>query len=374
MEESTMKAKIEEKLAAEVKKALPKDPLTREEIESMHRADVAMRISQHLNRIEADPVLNETDKDYGTRSFYFAHCSNSGRKYSICYVSYQGSHTFDDEKVCDYLASLENGYGGRHYGVDDWDGEPQLGAGPLRYANPAIDEGQEPMPAKHPAYGLVRLSRHSVGGVSRTAGEDELISGAVLFGSPLRHRSVVSLTVARATLNRSHGENSYFRDEELIEIHFSETQFASLITSFGEGTGVPCTVSLVKGEGSIEDPPADTRLGSLDREMRQAFADLAGRLKNITRQAETVLGPGRKAKASDREKLLGAIERISQDIKYNLPFRAQQAFKEIRGVADNAKAEVDAYLSGQLHRMGMEALRSAAPQLFLPAEDEDGTD
>ena len=91
---------------------------------------------------------------------------------------------------------------------------------------------------KHPSYGLIRFSR---------------IQGHQhFFGSDSRPDSYIELTVSECEHNQDLVQSWYFPRKELVSLRLTNNQFAELITSLNMGSGVPCTLEFIKGEGKIE--------------------------------------------------------------------------------------------------------------------------
>jgi hypothetical protein len=107
---------------------------------------------------------------------------------------------------------------------------------------------------KHPSYGMIAFNRSMGGRPTR------------LFGSPLEeHYGTVRVVIGTGTrihesnMDRYHGS---LRGEH-IEVEMSAAQFAEVLTSMNQGSGIPCTIRYINGK-PIEDPPP-TQKGSRRR-------------------------------------------------------------------------------------------------------------
>ena len=80
-------------------------------------SEIGVRINAHLNRFEADPVINALHEVRGSRLSPYWHvgAAQSGRFVYVTYVSYQGQTHLTKEQAEKYLAWLDAGNVGRHY-------------------------------------------------------------------------------------------------------------------------------------------------------------------------------------------------------------------------------------------------------------------
>lgn len=85
----------------------------------MKLKDTAARISDHLARFEASPIINvRTGGPMGRSRFYHARAWVAGNRVAVCYVSYQGWQTMDRARAEQYLRWLDAGHVGRHWDAD----------------------------------------------------------------------------------------------------------------------------------------------------------------------------------------------------------------------------------------------------------------
>ncbi len=80
-------------------------------------AEIAARISVHLNRFECDPVINvrRNGEDRGTTIYYLARARMAGSRVMVIYVNYQGWIGLSKDEALAYLAWLDAGNAGKHY-------------------------------------------------------------------------------------------------------------------------------------------------------------------------------------------------------------------------------------------------------------------
>ncbi|HDS3536296.1 TPA: hypothetical protein QIT18_002677 [Klebsiella quasipneumoniae subsp. similipneumoniae] len=88
----------------------------------------------------------------------------------------------------------------------------------------------------HPAFGLVRVGRVNS-------------SGTNLFDSDIDHRELIELTFHTAAIEQDGYSNRVTKGEDrspLLVARLSAAQWAAMVSSFGVGEGVPCTLSKIR--------------------------------------------------------------------------------------------------------------------------------
>lgn len=208
----------------------------------------------------------------------------------------------------------------------------------------------------HPSYGMAGFFRSQGGNFN-------------LFGSSIRHNNTISLQVSRGERHRDLSHDWYHDRDRLIEVRFSQTQFAELLTTMNCGSGVPCTLEFVQGEGVM--PPIEdvtNKKEEIRNEFNATAKEIGKRLDGIKEQCDAVLANPKPSKAQ-RDGLKENIRMLIQEVVSNLPFVAK-AFDEMTDkVVAQAKGEIDAAFTGAIHRLGMKALHEAigSDHLEVPA-------
>lgn len=81
----------------------------------------------------------------------------------------------------------------------------------------------------HPSYGTIMFNRSN----NRVT---------PLFGSSIKHNNVITMELRHAEIERGLNRDWVYGKAPIAEIEMSYSQFAEAITSFGCGSGVPCTI------------------------------------------------------------------------------------------------------------------------------------
>ncbi|MCD0159700.1 hypothetical protein IHN63_00105 [Deinococcus sp. 6YEL10] len=205
---------------------------------------------------------------------------------------------------------------------------------------------------KHPAMGLVVISKTSHGGTGRAS------RGVPLFGSDLRHTETVSITVMESSVSRSLSNDWHHQGRRLLELRMSTAQWAQMVSSFGNGNGTPVTLEYITrdGPGRIEpypDPPS--KIEQFEQEVEASVASNTDRLKDVHAEIARLIGSG-KAGKRDLEALHRNLGLAISANASSATFVVEQHKERMEQTVAEAKIEVEAYVTETLGRLGRRAL------------------
>ncbi len=216
--------------------------------------------------------------------------------------------------------------------------------------SPTITEEDGPMAGQrkaHAAYGMLRFSR-----VSGDPGK--------LFGSEINHNAYIQMELCPGEEQRHLSNTWYFgRSKCLCQVKMSSAQFAELITSLNMGSGVPVTIDYLADDMGQrpgikdEDTLHETIKREVKKEANDAFKDADSLVKTLRATLETSKLP----KAKQKE-LINLAEQLSRAVHDSMPFIVDQYQEAAEKVAAKAKAELDAYATNIIHRLGEKALNA----------------
>lgn len=181
----------------------------------------------------------------------------------------------------------------------------------------------------HPAFGVAVVTRH------------HHQPGMSLFQSDLVHNQTITLSIAEAVRRRSGHSDRVFPSNTIVEVSMSAVQWASLVSSVGDGGGTPVTVERV-GAHRMPALAADSRLSTARSEASRAVTDL---LKSVQtafeglEQVESAKGAegGIKARREALRKMRIAIANASS----NSDFAVRVVNEAAESVVGQAKADID---------------------------------
>lgn len=214
---------------------------------------------------------------------------------------------------------------------------------------------------EHPSFGTIKLSRQH-GGDRR------------LFGSALRHGAWLSISISTASLTRSHGHDHVFGNDDFVEVHLSEVDFARFIASAGIGEGTPCTINRREIDGkyqSVPEPPqhkatVNTFKAEATDRIEKAVAGAKEAMRDVS-ALRLKKGVVTKVELSD---LFSKLRMAVQELESNAPFMIQQAEDTIEKMAVKAKGEIEAFMRNTATSMGIEQMQTNVVALSSPEEEK----
>lgn len=201
---------------------------------------------------------------------------------------------------------------------------------------------------QHPSYGMIRLSRSSIGGC-----------GTALFGSSIMHNDVIRLSISKGVMERDGIEDRFFPKEsmkdQIVEVEMSYTQFAEAITSLNMGEGVPVTITRLNGN-YVERCPYSDRIRVMRREMNAATYEMVSELERRCEEIEKLLNEKRVLSKEDRNSIVSALKNVRQELKNNIPYMQEIIAEQMDKTITEAKGEFEAYLQNKMNSIALAAI------------------
>lgn len=194
----------------------------------------------------------------------------------------------------------------------------------------------------HPAFGQISVSRVTAGG-----------GGINLYDSDFGHNEIVSIEVKHSQLNRSLSRDWHYAREPIVQLYMSASQWATFVSSFNSGSGVPCTLNWEKGIGQIPGIPEVERSEAYKHDMRNTTKEAVERLDKLKATIEDMGLPKKKA-----EELLSQLRGAHMSVSSSIQFVNDQFEEHVENVIEKSKVEVENYLTSRIHRAGLAALQN----------------
>jgi hypothetical protein len=212
---------------------------------------------------------------------------------------------------------------------------------------------------EHPSYGQISFARMQCGG-----------EGFTLFGSKVKHHTGIALKIKKCTRSRNAYGEHYFGHSQIVEVILSPAQFTGLISSFNT-EGVPCTLSWLQGEGSIETPPDHDIIEEMHVDITKEHA----KIKKIADDLEKSLGELLRGavKKEEKETIRGAVIQINNYLNSNLSFLEKQQKKRLEKATAEAVAEAESAITGIIKSAGMEAIADKIQNKLVLTDERDRT-
>lgn len=185
---------------------------------------------------------------------------------------------------------------------------------------------------EHPAWALI--------GAIRVASTP----GAVLFDSDVRHSHLVVVRLQRARRKRELHRDWIGGGQQIIEIAMSEAQWASFVSSFGIGDGVPCTIRAESTNWEVPGFPYEPRLQESMDEVRGAASKAAEEIKAAFEAYE------QKKSAENLRTLKYAIANMPA----NVAFAGETLVEHAENVVEKARADIEAMVVQTARQVGLD--------------------
>lgn len=198
----------------------------------------------------------------------------------------------------------------------------------------------------HPAFGLVKTSRIHTTGIR-------------LFDSELEHHEYIEIGIYEAEMvidrERPTPRRSSEKRRPVVEFRLSQAQWAAMVSSFGVGDGVPCTISY-RNFGHAERLPDITEQKSVrDKFESQIEATTAKEIEKIREEISRLGDLVKKGRAGKREleDVYKSLRAATNNLPLNLSFATRLMQESMDKIVSSGKAEVEAYISSAAMRAGM---------------------
>lgn len=210
---------------------------------------------------------------------------------------------------------------------------------------PGEDESVE---ETHPAFGLARFNRQTS------------TPGSVLFDSEIRHGQSVTFSVSECSRTRGLNRDWMYPTKTLIELEMSEAQFGALVSSFGNGNGVPVTIRRKESDFFVPALKYEPRLALSTEEAVGTASKVFDRIREAAKAVEE-----KPTKANIRA-LMNAISGVEP----NLKFAADSMTEHVENVVTKARADIEAMVANKASELGLTA--ADVPVFELPAAQDEG--
>jgi hypothetical protein len=239
-----------------------------------------------------------------------------------------------------------------------------LGRYPIEFDHPTTERTRETdgERLRRPSFGLISIHR---------------VNGAFdLYGSSIHHTEAIAITVSTSTYKRDLSNDWYFPGDEVVQLYMSPAQWASFVSSFNMGGGIPCTLRWTQKDRSIEHEPERNRKELFAEEFEAKIKGATDAAAKLAKRAGELLNrPGTLTKA-EKQELLGLMGHIVQDIRSNIPFVEEQFREQMEKTVTEASKEIEAIFHRIIEHTGISALKDGyrPPALTAgsPAEPPQG--
>ena len=212
-----------------------------------------------------------------------------------------------------------------------------------------MENRMNPEDAQHESYGTLIIGRCTTN------------KGEALFGSSIKHRNLISLKIHRAEIQRNLSNDWIHPREEIISVVMSQTQFAEAITSLNCGSGVPVTIERINMKSMVKCPFVNKQM-QFDAEFKDHMQHASKMIDDVIGKANDLINKGKCGKTELRE-LLDKLAMLKQNLHDNLPFINDQFTEQMDKTVNQAKGEVEAFITNAIIKTGLATIKQNAPEL-----------
>lgn len=207
----------------------------------------------------------------------------------------------------------------------------------------------------HPAYGTIMFNRAN--GYKRS-----------LFGSSIEHSNVITMEVKHADIERGLNRDWVYGKSPIVEIEMSYSQFAEAITSFGQGSGIPCTIRYTEKDGKIPECDFISKRKQFTDEFKSKTEDAMNESQQLIQDVTDLFSQKKTLTKADKESVISKLRKLSMDLECNLDFIAEQFNVQMDKTVMEAKGEIESFCQNKINSIASAALAENRKE-FLKLEN-----
>lgn len=217
---------------------------------------------------------------------------------------------------------------------------------------------------RHPAFGQISV----------TKGQGQ---GIELFGSALSHRSVLTVTISTAHLDRHLSRDWIHSDKQVVSFQMSEAQWASFISSQG-GAGTPITFESRAVEGAgLQFCPRIESIETMGETFHRELKDKCEYYMTQATKLAAALGETAADGKAGKGRLL-ELQKMAAELATGLPntisFIQKQTEEAMEKTVAAGKIEIESFVTDLAVRTGLETLREQSATLLIERSRSEPTD
>jgi len=213
----------------------------------------------------------------------------------------------------------------------------------------------------HPAYAQLSFSR-----INSSKNDNN-----TLYGSAIRHQTIISMKVYKSEKYYSNYTENYFGyGVPYIEVEMSQAQFSEAITSMNIGSGVPVTLRSIRGE-VIPHCTELTIQEKTQRDLTNVLKTFANSLVSYKQTINSILDKKGPLTQTEKTNIKGVYSQLFTEISSNIPFLNECMQEALDKNTAAAKADVEAFFLHAITKLGMDAIQNNTDVLNELTQDMD---
>lgn len=195
----------------------------------------------------------------------------------------------------------------------------------------------------HPSYGTIMFNRSN----SRVT---------PLFGSSIKHNNVITMELRHADIERGLNRDWVYGKAPIAEIEMSYSQFAEAITSFGCGSGVPCTIRYTEKDGRIPECDFVSKREQFTDEFKGKTKEAMNESQQLIQDVTDLFSQKKALTKADKEAVISKLRKLSMDLGCNLDFIADQFNEQMDKTVMEAKGEIESFCQNKINAIASASL------------------
>lgn len=136
----------------------------------------------------------------------------------------------------------------------------------------------------------------------------------------------------------------------------SYSQFAEAITSFGCGTGIPCTIRYTEKDGRIPECDFVSKREQFTDEFKTQTNKAMQKSKELIDEVAALFESKKNLTKKDKEVILMKLNMLNSDIGSNIGFVADQFNEQMDKTVMEAKGEIESFYQNKINAIASAAL------------------
>lgn len=196
----------------------------------------------------------------------------------------------------------------------------------------------------HPSYGTLLFNRAYGGGET------------ALFGSSIKHRDTITMELYHADITRGLNNDWIHGNKLITRIEMSYSQFAEAITSFGCGTGVPCTIRYTEKDGRIPECDFVSKREQFTDEFKEKREEITKESQQLLQDVADLFTQKKSLTKSDKEAIMSKLSKLSMELGCNMDFIADQFNEQMDKTVMEAKGEIESFCQNKINAIASASL------------------
>jgi hypothetical protein len=165
--------------------------------------------------------------------------------------------------------------------------------------------------------------------------------GARLFDSEIPHQHYISVRVERCERKRDLHRDWMHNTKVLMEFAMSHAQWGAFVSSFGDGGGVPATLTFLTGVGIVpQAAPTESRIAASAREVKDAAGIALADIQKAYEDLAVAFNGG--AGKRDMRERVNRLGTVIGHAPGNMKFAADSLSEHVENVVTKARRDIEA--------------------------------